>query len=45
MMSPMTVGARVSQTWLIVSDTMRSMLDEIQFMPPSSLPSRAGWRP
>jgi hypothetical protein len=28
--------------WLIVSETIRSMLDEIQFMPPSSLPSRGG---
>ena len=44
MMSPTIVGASVSQMWLIVSDTMRSILDEIQFMPPSSLPSRAGWR-
>ena len=45
MSSPTIVGAKVSHVWLIVSETIRSMLDEIQFMPPSSLPSRAGWRP
>jgi hypothetical protein len=35
------VGTNVSQAWLIVSDTMRSMFDEIQFMLPTALPSHA----
>ena len=40
-MRPMIVGAKVSQTWLTVSSTMRSMLDEIQFMLLTALPLRA----